>query len=81
MNNEEPDWTLVNKIDAMIASKRTAQAQEALEQEIADDDDMTGQDNEDRINQLAADLIDARDHELRVRDPDGYAERKAMGIL
>lgn len=42
-------------------------------------EDMTGQDGEERCNRAARDLIDARDSKLRQMDPEGYAERRAMG--
>ena len=52
-----------------------------LQEAIMEDDDMTGQDNEERIEALARDLIDARDNDLRRRDPEGYEERRQMGLL
>ena len=58
------------------------EAQEALE-DVIDNyaDDMTGQDGEEAINRAARDLVAARDAKLRHDDPEGYAERKAMGCL
>lgn len=63
------------------ARQQTAAAQENLENEIAEDDDITGQDNEERIDAAAADLIHARDMELKARDPESYHERRQMGLL
>lgn len=66
----------------MIPRDPVEDATEALE-DIIDNyaDDMTGQDGEDAINQAGRDLIDARNNKLRREDPEGYAERKAMGCL
>ncbi len=68
-------------IDCHNAEQRTNRAQRHLEDLIHDDDDMTGQDNEERINGAADDLIRSRDRELRIRDPDSYAEQKHFGLL
>lgn len=57
------------------------EAEDRLQRAIAEDDDMTGQDNEESINQAAADLIAARDRSLRRRDPESYNEMRQMGLL
>lgn len=58
------------------------QAQQRLQHAIHEhSDDLTGQDGEDEINEAADDLIAARNDKFRRNDPDGYAERKAMGLL
>ena len=57
------------------------ETEDRLQQAIAEDDDMTGQDNEERINQAAADLVAARDRSLRRRDPETYNEMRQMGLL
>ncbi len=68
-------------IDCYNAKQRTAAAHRHLQDEIADDDDMTGQDNEESINGAARSYVRAQDDELRVRDPDSYHERRQMGLL
>ena len=62
--------------------ERVYQAQCRLDATMREyDDDMTGQDGEEVINQAACDLIAARDARLRRLDPESYNEQKAMGLL
>jgi hypothetical protein len=74
--------TMLREYDGLqIARDRVNRAQDRLERLIHDDEDPTGQDNERAIDAAAADLISARDNEFRTRDPEWYAEQRAMGML
>jgi len=73
-------------IDDILAEQahdeRVQQARQRLSDTIDEySDDMTGQDGEEDIDNAAASYIQAQDDRLRARDPEGYAEKRAMGLL
>jgi hypothetical protein len=76
-DGEDPDQLAAE----FNAERRVEEAHDHLRQEIADDDDPTGQDNEERINRAARGLIDSRDELLKTRDPESYWEKRQMGLL